>query len=237
MTVPVIHAVTTDDIVARSDFLTSAAGVMRVLGSRGAVHLRAPAASGRRLYALASELAGLQDTTGAWLVVNDRVDVAACTGSRAAQLTSRSLTVRDAAAAAMGAAAAPAHPLALGASVHTLDQARSAVAEGATRGPGRLAWLVVGHVFATASHPDAPERGAAFLARVASEVSVPVVAIGGIRPDHVRELLSVGTHGVAVIRGIWHAVDAERAAGDYLSAYDAVRDARAAGRGGSGDHS
>jgi thiazole tautomerase (transcriptional regulator TenI) len=236
VSVPVIHAVTSDDIVAREDVIALAVGVMRVLGPRGAVHLRAPATSPRRLFDLATALAPHQESTGAWLAVNDRVDVAHSVGARAVQLTSRSLTVADA-RAAIRAASSDAPPIALGASVHTVEEARAA-SEGAddTREP-RLAWLVAGHVFATPSHAGVPERGSSFLGEICAAVPIPVIAIGGVRPANVGELLAAGAYGVAVIRGIWHAVDAERAAADYLSAYDAVRDARAAGSGGSGAHS
>jgi len=47
--------------------------------------------------------------------------------------------------------------------------------------------------------------------------------------------VAAGAAGVAAIRGIWRAVDAERAAADYLSAYDAVRDAGGGQRTESGE--
>ena len=228
---PVVHAVTTDDIVAREDIVTMAASVMRALGPRGAVHLRANSASGRRLFDLATALAPHQAATGAWLVINDRVDVALCVGARAVQLTSRSLVLPDA-RQSIHAARLTSPPIAIGASVHSVDEARAAMDNA---GDGAPAWLVAGHVFPTPSHPGAAERGTSFLADICAAVPIPVIAIGGVRPAHMQQLLTAGAHGVAVIRGIWHAVDAERAAADYLSAYDAVRDARAADRGGPGD--
>jgi len=79
---PVIHAVTTDEVVARADFVERATAVMHALGARGAVHLRAPFASGRQLYDLASLLVPVQQASGAWLIINDRIDVALATGAR-----------------------------------------------------------------------------------------------------------------------------------------------------------
>ena len=202
---PVIHAVTSDEIVTRTDFIDVACAVMAALGARGALHLRAGRISAARLQALAAGLEAAQAVTGAWLVVNDRVDLALATRARGAQLTSRSLRVADARRAAPD--------LAIGASVHTLDEARVAASEGA-------AWLVAGHVFATATHPGEEGRGLPFLREVARAVSIPVVAIGGVRPEHCRVLRESGAYGLAVIRGIWGASNAERAASDYLSAYD-----------------
>lgn len=236
MTVPIIHAVTSDDIVAREDFVAVACAVMRVLGSRGAIHLRAPSTSTRRVFELATELARHQESTGAWLAVNDRIDVAQSVGARAVQLTTRSLTVADA-RRAVRAARPDVRPIALGASVHTLAEARTASDDAQADRDPELVWLVAGHVFSTPSHAGVPERGSSFLSEICAAVSIPVIAIGGVRPENVSETLAAGAAGVAVIRGVWHAVDAERAAADYLSAYDAVRDARAADRGRSGDQS
>jgi thiazole tautomerase (transcriptional regulator TenI) len=235
--IPVIHAVTTDDIVAGDDFIPLAIAVMRAFGPRGAVHLRASDLGGRRLFEIATQLAAHQEATGAWLVVNDRIDVALSARARAVQLTTRSLSVSDA-RQAIRAAAAQVPGLAIGASVHTVDDARAAISTEASgsmdEGP---TWLVAGHVFATPSHAGQPARGMSLLSEICAAVPVPVIAIGGVQPADVQDVLAAGAYGVAAIRGIWRAVDAERAAGDYLSAYDALRDARAVGRGGSGDRS
>ena len=203
--IPVVHAVTSDEIVARADFLDVACAVMSALGSRGALHLRAGRATAARLQGLAAGLEAAQAVTGAWLVVNDRLDLALACRARGAQLTSRSLRVADA------RRAAPA--LAVGASVHSLAEARAAAEEGAS-------WLVAGHVFATATHPGDEGRGLPFVRAIAAVVDVPIVAIGGVKPEHCAVLRQAGAYGLAVIRGIWDAANAERAASDYLSAYD-----------------
>ncbi|HKP16697.1 MAG TPA: thiamine phosphate synthase, partial [Gemmatimonadaceae bacterium] len=93
---PVIHAVTSDEIVLREDFIDIACAVMAALGPRGALHLRAGRITGARLQTLAGGLEAAQAITGAWLVVNDRVDLALGARARGAQLTSRSLRVADA---------------------------------------------------------------------------------------------------------------------------------------------
>ncbi len=203
--IPRVHAVTNDEVVARSDFIDVACAIMRVLGPRGALHLRASRTTGARFQALAEGLAAAQGLTGAWLVINDRVDVALVAGARGAQLTSRSLTAGDARQIAPS--------LALGASVHGLDDARAAIAAGAD-------WLVAGQVFDTPAHPETPEKGVQWLRSLVAISSVPVIAIGGVRCDHIPALRAAGAYGVAVIRGIWDAPNAERAASEYLSAYD-----------------
>jgi thiamine-phosphate diphosphorylase len=201
--VPAIHAVTTDEIVARSDFVQQAAGVMQALGARGAVQLRAPRTAGAKLYAIARELAELQQTTGAWLIVTDRVDIALATRARGVQLTSRSIGVADA------LDVAPA--LAIGASAHSLGAARAAC-------EARATWLVVGQL--TAERPGA--AGPRALRELVAVCGVPVVVIGGVTPGHVRALRGLGVYGVAAIRGIWDVESAKDAAGAYLAAYEAA---------------
>ena len=204
--VPVLHAVTSDDVVLRPDFVECAHRVMQAGGARVAVHLRASKLTGRQQYELACTLVEMQGETGAWVVVNDRADVALAAGARAVQLTSRSISPAEARRASAS--------LALGASVHSSDDAAVAVHAGAT-------WLVAGHVFETESHPGEDGRGIAFIERLVAEHKLPVIAIGGVRPEHVRSLRAAGAHGVAVIRGVWHASDAGAAVIDYLSAHDA----------------
>ncbi len=204
--IPILHAVTSDDIASRPGFLDRATAVMRVLGPRGAVHLRTHRLSAAELHSLAGRLAEVQNESGCWLVINDRVDVALASGARAIQLTSRSMRIADA------LSVAPKLPV--GASVHSAEEAEAAEHEGA-------AWTVAGHVFPANGQPGQDARGEAFITSVSKRTSLPVIAIGGVKPEHVPALRKAGAWGVAVIRGIWSAADAEAAATDYLSRYDA----------------
>jgi thiamine-phosphate diphosphorylase len=211
--VPIVHAVTDDLILTRPAFPERALDVMRALGPRGAIHLRARLIPSRRLLALAEALRLAQYETGCRLVVNDRLDLALGIGAWGAQLTTRSIRVADARRIAPD--------MKLGASVHAVEHAMDAERDGAT-------WLVAGHVFDTASHAGVPGRGLPFVRAVREASTLPLLAIGGVTPARTSELREAGAHGVAVIRGIWGARDAERAAREYLSAYDA--DGSTAGR-------
>lgn len=202
--VPVVHVVTTDEVVARPGFAGVAAAIMMRLGGRGALHLRAPRTAGALQYTLAVELAAAARTTGCWLLINDRADIALASAAIGVQLTSRSIGVADVRAIGGG--------IRIGASVHSAADAREAAREGAD-------WVVAGHVFDTASHAGDPGRGLGFLTDVAA-CGLPTIAIGGITPTHVRLLLRHGAHGVAVIRGVWDAKNAEEAAAEYLSAHE-----------------
>ena len=205
--IPVVHAVTTDEIVGRPDFIDTACAVMRALGQRGALHLRASRLTGARLQSLAEGLAAAQALTGAWLIVNDRLDVALISGARGVQLTSHSLATSDA------RTVAPA--LAIGASVHDPEEGRLAITAGAD-------WLVAAQASSTGRGKGDAYHIEGWVRTLARSSSVPVIAIGGVQVDHARALREMGVHGIAVIRGIWDAANAEQAASDYLSAYDDV---------------
>jgi thiamine-phosphate diphosphorylase len=222
--IPVLHAVTNDEIVGRADFLERARAVMKAMRGRGALQLRAPRLMDERsgwLVEIALMLAEEQERTGAWLVVNDRVDLALIVCARGVQLTGRSLDVGDAAQVLMRApdcGASVETSIAIGASIHTLEEAIAARLAGA-------AWGVVSAVGPTESRRrrarerDA-ESGTELLGRLVRFGGIPIIAIGGVLPEHVASLRALGAHGVAAIRGVWDVDHSEGAVLDYLSAYD-----------------
>ncbi|MEJ5186215.1 MAG: thiamine phosphate synthase, partial [Candidatus Geothermincolales bacterium] len=69
-------------------------------------------------------------------------------------------------------------------------------------------YLGVGPVFPTGTKADAGDPlGLEGLREIAGMAEVPVVAIGGIRPEMVREVLEAGASGVAVISAVTEADD------------------------------
>jgi len=123
---------------------------------------------------------------GAMLVVNDRVDVALAVGAGAVQRTHASLPVDDIRAIA-------GRRLRIGASVHSLQDAVDAELEGAD-------WVTYGPVYETPSkRPYGPPQGLERLAEVARGLRIPVIAIGGITPERVKDVRAAGARGVAAI--------------------------------------
>lgn len=218
--VPVIHAVTTDKIILAKDFVVRAIGVMQALGNRGAVHLRSQLIPSPRLYDIACRLTSLHADTGCWCVISDRLDIALASFAHGVQLNSRSMTVSDARKVAP--------KLRMGASVHSAAEAEVAESEGAD-------WCVAGNVFETATHPGAPRRESTFVSDIVASVNIPVIAIGGVKPEHIRSLIGGGAYGIASIRGIWEAKNSEEAAIRYLSEYDG-HDSTSSAKGAATGH-
>lgn len=82
----------------------------------------------------------------------------------------------------------------VGASVHSVGEAETAVRLGAT-------YLTAGHVFPTDCKAGVPARGLDFLRAVCAAVPVPVYAIGGITPQNAAACMAAGAAGVAVMSG------------------------------------
>lgn len=200
--IPVVHAVTSDEIMLRPGFLKKAKAVMMVLGDKGAIHVRSQLLDSPTLFGITLDLLLLHAETKCWCIVNDRVDIALASGAHGVQLTAKSLKFSDV------QNIAPA--LRIGASVHSTEEAVEAEQAGAD-------WCVAGHVLETPSHPGERRRESNFINELVGVVSIPVIAIGGVRPEHVKLLVRKGAHGVAAIRGIWEDENSELAASRYLS--------------------
>jgi thiamine-phosphate pyrophosphorylase len=154
---------------------------------------------------LCRRIRGLTLDTGARLVVNDRVDVALAVGADAVQRASTSLPVKDI-RALVGTR------LRIGASVHSLPEALEAEVNGAD-------WLVFGPVYDTPSkRAYGLPQGLDKLARVASAVRIPVIAIGGITAERVGDVKRAGAHGTAVISAILTAESPADATARFLEA-------------------
>lgn len=95
----------------------------------------------------------------------------------------------------------------LGVSVHTVEEARQAVRDGAD-------YLGLGAVFPTSTKPDADPMSREILRAICDAVDVPAVAIGGINRDNLLRLAGSGVDGVALVSAIFSAEDVEGACRD-----------------------
>ena len=188
--IPRLHVVTDDRVLSRADFAAGALEALEAGGGRLALHVRGPRTSGRALYRAAAGLVRPAARTGAWLVVNDRVDVALALGISRVHLGGRSMPA--------GVARRLLGPDArVGRSVHS--------AAGAGGDHGRIDYLFAGAVFATPSHAGMAPGGLGVVRTVTAASSAPVVGIGGITAGRAAQVLSAGARGVAVIRAVWDA--------------------------------
>src|SRR5579863_1234266 len=89
----------------------------------------------------------------------------------------------------------------VGVSIHTVTEAEAIDPEAAD-------YALAGPAFETPSKPGyGPEIGRKGLGEIARECRVPVLAIGGMNPVRVGEVMAAGCAGVAVMGGVMRAPD------------------------------
>ena len=160
------------------------------------VQIREPDLSARDALSATEAIAGLARKSGARVLLNERADIAACAAA-GVHLTTRSLT-----AAAVRRAFGPS--LLIGVSTHSFEEARAAERGGAD-------FIVFGPVFETASKRQYGKPvGLEALRRVATRLTIPVLALGGIKPSNFREALDTGAAGISGISMFTEAHDLSR---------------------------
>jgi thiamine-phosphate pyrophosphorylase len=136
---------------------------------------------------------------GVPFIVNDRIDLAMLLDADGVHLGQDDVPLREA-RRLLGSERL------IGISVGTFEEALEAAEHGAD-------YLGVGAIFATATKQDAGAPiGTALLARIAAELPVAQVGIGGIQASNAAEVLRAGAHGVAVVSAITEAADVQQAA-------------------------
>jgi thiamine-phosphate pyrophosphorylase len=105
----------------------------------------------------------------------------------------------------------------LGVSVHTKEEAKAALRDGAD-------YFGIGPVFPTTTKADAkPSRGTTLIEALRSEgYTIPIVGIGGITSENARSVMKAGADGVSVITAISHAESPQRAANALRKKLDAI---------------
>lgn len=94
----------------------------------------------------------------------------------------------------------------IGISAQSVEQAIQAEKGGAD-------YIAVSAIFSTATKPDAPPLGLEAITNIKNSVSIPVVAIGGIKEDNVAQVAKAGADCIAVISAVVSAPNIEEAAG------------------------
>jgi thiamine-phosphate pyrophosphorylase len=136
------------------------------------------------LAALVSDLIAVAKGSPMRIVVNDRLDVALAAGAAGVHLRS------DSVAAAAVRSISPSGFL-VGRSVHSAGEAA---------GAGPVDYLIAGTVWPTSSKPDGHAiLGVEGLTQIVGATRVPVLAIGGVSLDTLRQLRRTGAAGAAAI--------------------------------------
>ncbi len=194
--------------------------VAAIAGGADAVQVREKSRDGREieareLVAHARAVRAICAPRGVATIVNDRLDVALAADADGVHLGTGDLPIAEARRIA-GAS------LRIGASTHSLAEARAAIDAGADH-------CGVGAMYESGLKPGLAPSGEAYLRAFLGEFpQVPHLAIGGIAPGRVAALARAGCRGVAVSSAICGAADPEPVARAI------VRELGERGEGGEG---
>ena len=186
---------------------------LAIAGGADAIQLRDKSCSTRELIRIGRTLRTITSRSSTLFIVNDRLDVALSCGADGVHL-GQGDTRTDVARQITPPG------FIIGVSVSTVDEAIRGEREGAD-------YVALSPTFSSGSKLDAgPGHGLEMLREIQRNVSVPVIAIGGINSGNVRDVIAAGAAGVAVISAVVGAADITAAACDLKNL---IRQCKAAG--------
>ena len=143
----------------------------------------------------ARDICALCRRYGVPFIVNDNVDIAAACGADGIHVGQEDLAAGE-------VRRRVGENMILGVSVHTVEEARQAVRDGAD-------YLGLGTVFPTSTKTDVDVMPRGTLQAICGAVDVPIVAIGGLNRDNILQLAGSGVDGVALVSAIFSAENIE----------------------------
>ena len=160
-------------------------------GGATLVQIREKHAPPLQFYEQAKAAMAVARERGVQIIINDRVDVALAVGADGVHLGQDDLPP-EAARRLLGDTAV------IGYSTHSLSQALEV-----TKLP--VDYIAIGPIFQTSTKENpSPVVGLEGLRVVREAIGkLPLVAIGGITPANIEEVIEAGADAVAMIRGLW----------------------------------
>ena len=167
-------------------------------GGAHMIQLRHKSASGSELYRWSVDIKRLCKRYNAIFIVNDRLDIALAADADGVHLGQEDFPP-DMARKMLGKGKI------LGVSVSSVSEARSAEQSGAD-------YIGLGHIFSTTSKQKSGKPiGPGRIPEIVDNVSIPVIAIGGITEKNTCEIMRRGASGIAVISAIAESPNPETA--------------------------
>ena len=169
-----------------------------ILGGADCVQLREKRLEAAELLDRARRLVELCHRHDVLCIINDRPDVAILSGADGVHVGREDLPAPE-------VRKLVGRNKIVGVSTHDIDQANRAVLDGAD-------YIGIGPVFPSATKPRDFLPGLGFARQVATQITIPAVAIAGINHANVDEVLATGIRAVAVTAAVIGADDPREAA-------------------------
>ncbi len=190
-----LHVIT--DVKIQSKYSHVDLARLAIDGGADTVQLREKNEDFRKLVKIAQEIRKLTLDNGVTFIVNDMVELAMEVDADGVHLGQEDMPISQA-RRLLGNKI-------IGGSAGNREEVMNCLVQGAD-------YIGFGPIYPTSSKADAGAAvGVEGLRRVVSMVHVPLIAIGGIGPQNVLEVLSSGAHGIAVISCVARAKDPKEA--------------------------
>ncbi len=167
-----------------------------VAGGADCIQLRAKDAEDDKVFALAAEFVQICKEGGIFSIINDRADIAVAAGADGVHLGQNDLPVEQARKLALA-------PLIVGKSTHSPKELEATCKEAPT-------YVSLGPVFPTPTKPSVAAVGLDYVKQgleKLADTGIGHVAIGGITPDNIEEVLEAGAGAIAVCAAVTKASD------------------------------
>lgn len=152
------------------------------------VQLRVKNMPDGKLILLSNMLREITEAAGIPLIINDRIDIALAVSADGVHLGQDDMPI-NIARKLIGKRI-------IGISTHNIAQAQQAEKDGAD-------YIGIGAVYATTTKHDVGSPiGCEMVSEICKNVSLPIVAIGGINQNNIAEVLKTGVNGIAVANAI-----------------------------------
>jgi thiamine-phosphate pyrophosphorylase len=169
-------------------------------GGVDVLQLRAKGCSEAEVETWGHEIAGLSESAGVPLLINDHAQLVPSIGAQGVHVGQDDFSVEDARWRAGRSLAGEVPGPLVGKSTHSLEQALEAERVGAD-------YIGFGPLFSTPTKPGRPAIGLDQIRAVHSQVRIPIFCIGGIKRENLQQVLEAGARRVVIVSGILQARD------------------------------
>lgn len=167
-----------------------------VAGGADCIQLRAKDTDDEQLFALAAEFVQICKAGDVLSVINDRADITVAAGADGVHLGQNDLPVEQVRKLQLS-------PLIIGKSTHSLKELEATCKEAPT-------YVSLGPVFPTPTKPGVAPVGLDYVKQgleKLADTGIGHVAIGGITPENVEEVLEAGARCISVCSAVTEAAD------------------------------
>ncbi len=184
-----LYAILDSEFIKENSYRKTAESFIK--GGAGAIQLRMKNSSGKEFLSTAMEISDLCKSADVLFIVNDHPAIAFLSNSDGIHLGQDDISIKDAGKIIT-------HDSIIGISTHSYDQACEADIEFPD-------YIAIGPVFNTSSKNgnDIHGIGVDIIKKIKSEIDKPLVAIGGISKENIKEVIEAGADSAAVISALY----------------------------------